>query len=217
MSHVHHERPPLAASVRIPPPADRSGPEGAWHNSDAGKDRTIVLTHPLSEHEWAMIRAFVGKTDREDLRLRFGQSLDFADAATLKRFFDIGSGAGELVCMSDEAGDISGILHRVLTSPSEAEIALIVRSDVKRTGIGEKLLRAALSRAAEERLRILRALVLRENAAMLRLARKIGFVARKPAGFSVEVELDLRQDLRQDGISAEPCGRQLGIARQIAN
>ena len=138
-----------------------------------------------------MIRAFVGKTDREDLRLRFGQSLDFADAASLKRFFDTGS-AGELVCMLDEAGDISGI-HRVLTSSSEAEIALIVRSDVKRTGIGEKLLRTALSRAAKQRLRTLRALVLRENAAMLRLARKIGFVARKPAGFSVEVELDLRQ------------------------
>ena len=217
MRHVHHERPPLAASVRIPPPADRSEPENAWHNSDAGKDRTIVLTHPLSEHEWAMIRAFVGKTDREDLRLRFGQSLDFADAATLKRFFDIGGGAGELVCMLDEAGDISGILHRVFTSPAEAEIALIVRSDLKRTGIGEKLLRAALSRAAEERLQILRALVLCENAAMLRLARKIGFAARKPAGFSVEVELDPRQGLRQDGISAQPCGRQLGIARQIAN
>ena len=164
-----------------------------------------------------MIRAFVGKTDREDLRLRFGQSLDFADAATLKRFFDIGGGAGELVCMLDEAGDMSGILHRVLTSPCEAEIALLVRSDVKRIGIGGKLLRTALSRAAAQRLQTLRALVLRENAAMLRLARKIGFVARKPAGFSVEVELDLRQDLRQDGISTEPRGRQLGIARQIAN
>ena len=217
MSHAHHERSLLAALVRIPPPADRSEVESAWHNGDAGNGRTIVLTHPLSEHAWAMIRAFVGKTDREDLRLRFGQSLDFADAATLKRFFDIGGSAGELVCMLDEAGDISGILHRVLTSPCEAEIALIVRSDVKRTGIGEKLLRTALSQAAEQRLQTLRALVLRENAAMLRLARKIGFMACKPAGFSVEVELDLRQDPGRDGISAEPCGRQLGTARQIAN
>lgn len=139
-----------------------------------------------------MIRTFVSMTDRDDLRLRFGQSLDFQDAATLKRFFDIGGERGELVCMLDETGDMSGILHRVLISPSKAEIALIVRSDLKRTGIGEKLLRTALSRAVQQDLKTLSALVLRENGAMLRLARKIGFVPRKSSGFSVEVEFDLR-------------------------
>jgi ribosomal protein S18 acetylase RimI-like enzyme len=193
MDHLHHERPPLAAPVPVPPLANRGELESAWQNSDVSEGRIIVLTRPLNEREWGMIWAFVGKTDREDLRLRFGQSLDFADAATLKRFFDVGGNAGELVCMLDEAGDISGILHRVLTSPSEAEIALIVRSDVKRTGIGEKLLRTAVSRAAKDDLKTLRALVLRENFAMLRLARKIGFVPRKPSGSSVELEFGLRQ------------------------
>jgi GNAT superfamily N-acetyltransferase len=190
MGHVHHEQSPPAGSVFMPPLACLGEPEDDRRNSGPGKDRTIVLTRPLDEREWRMIRAFIGKTDRDDLRLRFGQALDFADAATLKRFFDIG-GTGEMVCMLDEAGDISGILHRVLTSPSAAEIALIVRSDVKRTGIGEKLLRTALSRAARQNLTTLHAQVLRENGAMLRLARKLGLVPRKPQGFSVELELDV--------------------------
>lgn len=193
MGHLRHEQLPFAAPAAIPPLANQSEPGRGWQNSDAGEGRTVVLPRPLNENAWGMIRAFVGKTDRADLRLRFGQALDFGDAATLKRFFDIGGNAGELVCMLDEAGDISGILHRVLLSPSEAELAVIVRSDVKRTGIGEKLLRIALSRAAKQNLKTLRASVLRENGAMLRLARKIGFVPRKPCGFSVELELDLRQ------------------------
>ena len=139
-----------------------------------------------------MIRTFVGRTDREDLRLRFGQPLDFADDAILKRFFDIGGPCGEQIWALDDAGNIGGVLHRVRTSPSAAEVALIVRSDRKRRGFGEELLRAALARAAKQNLTTLRAYVLGENSAMLRLARKVGFVARSPTGFSVELEFNLR-------------------------
>jgi ribosomal protein S18 acetylase RimI-like enzyme len=213
MSQLHHEQSPLPASIPIPPLASQREPQSAGQTDDAGEDRTVVFTRPLNENEWGMIRAFVAKTDREDLRLRFGQSLDFADAATLKRFFDIGGDGGELVCMLDEAGDITGILQRVLTSPSEAEIALIVRSDRQRMGIGEKLLRTALSRAIGQNLKTLRALVLHENGAMLRLARKFGLASRKPSGFSVELELDLRPG----GTSTVQYEPQRGMAREIAN
>ena len=100
-----------------------------------GAERTIVLAGPLGASEWAMIRAFVGKADRDDLRMRFGQWLDFHSEPILKRFFDIDGKSGELVCTLDDNGNV-GNLHRVLISPREAEIGLIVRSDLKRTGIG---------------------------------------------------------------------------------
>jgi GNAT superfamily N-acetyltransferase len=190
MSRLHHDD-SNPASLGIPPSAAHG--RGHWRCGDFGAERTIVLAGPLGVPEWDMIRTFVGKADRDDLRMRFGQWLDFDSEPILKRFFDIDGNSGELVCTLDENGDISGILHCVLISPCEAEIGLIVRSDLKRTGIGETLLRTALARALQQNLKTLRALVLGENRAMLRLARKIGAVPRQSAGLAVELEFDLSQ------------------------
>jgi GNAT superfamily N-acetyltransferase len=190
MGQLHHGNNALAGRLGMPRSA-RDG--GGWPCGDFGAEPTMVLARPLGAREWDMIRAFVSKTDRDDLRMRFGQWLDFQSEPILKRFFDIDGKDGELVCTLDDNGDISGILHRVLISPCEAEIGLIVRSDLKRTGIGETLLRTALARALQQNLKTLRALVLGENRAMLRLARKIGPVPRKFAGLSVELEFDLSQ------------------------
>jgi RimJ/RimL family protein N-acetyltransferase len=191
MNALHRDDSIPASGFGIPPSA-RHG-RSRWPCGDGGAERTMVLAAPLGASEWAMIRAFIGKTDRDDLRMRFGQWLDFHSEPILKRFFDVGDNSGELVWALDENGDISGILHRVLISPCEAEIGLIVRSDLKRTGIGETLLRTALARALRQNLKTLRALVLGENRAMLRLARKIGAVPRQSAGLSVELEFDLSQ------------------------
>jgi acetyltransferase len=189
------------------PPADRSlmplvsreiaeseiveSADDVWHDRGLGEYRSVVLTRPLRENEWQMIRAFVRNTDRDDLRLRFGRSIDFRDDAVLKRFFDVDGVTGELIYMLDGAGEVCGILHRVLLSPCEAEIALIVRSDRQRRGIGGKLLRIAVTRATRQSLRALRALILWENVPMRRLARKIGLVPRQSAGFAIEVEVEL--------------------------
>ncbi len=48
-----------------------------------------------------MVRAFVRRTEREALRLRFGQAADFADDSTLKRFFGIKDKIGEMIWMLD--------------------------------------------------------------------------------------------------------------------
>jgi N-acetylglutamate synthase-like GNAT family acetyltransferase len=81
--------------------------------------------------------------------------------------------------------------HLVRLSPEQAEIALIVRSDRVRRGIGERLLRITLARAAQHDLKTVTAFVLYENSAMLRLARKLGFGVRNSSGLTVELELQL--------------------------
>jgi ribosomal protein S18 acetylase RimI-like enzyme len=198
--------PPLPAVARL---------ANSWAPGDGDAGQAVVLTRPLSEAQWQKIRTFVGKTDRDDLRLRFGQALDFADDNTLKLFFDVGGACGEQVWALDD-GDIAGILHRVRTSPSEAEIALIIRSDRKRRGFGEKLLRTALVRAVEQNLTTLRAYVLRENSAMLRLALKVGFMPRKATGFSVELEFNQRPAAvwaQIQGVKRAAAGRMTVIRR----
>jgi RimJ/RimL family protein N-acetyltransferase len=176
-----------------PPPVALKA-EGAAPSGVVCHGEIVVLTRALAERDWDMVRAFVRGTSRESLRLRFGQAADFTDDRTLKRFFDIKSPNGEMMWMLEEGGAICAIVHLARLSPGQAEIALIVRSDRARRGIGEALLRTALARAARQGLRTLSAVVLHENTAMLRLARKAGFVPCKSLGLAVELEFDLRRD-----------------------
>lgn len=152
------------------------------------RDQPItVIDGPLVEAEWDMMRTFVQRMEREDLRRRFGYPMNFADAPTLRRAFDIKCGGGQILWLLDETTAIAGIAHRIIVSRLEAEIGLIVRSDLKRLGIGEYLLRTMLARSAQQGLKTLSGLVLWENRAMLRLAAKIGFVPREVSAWTVEV------------------------------
>ncbi len=169
------------------PPSSGEGAV-AWWQGDADGTEIVVLNHALSEPEWDKVRAFVRRTSRESLRLRFGQAIDFRDEPTLRRFVDIDGASGEMIWVLGEGGAIAAIAHLVWLSPEQAEIALIVRSDRSRRGIGERLLRITFARAAQHDLKTLSALVLFENTAMLRLARKLGFEVRASMGLSVELE-----------------------------
>jgi RimJ/RimL family protein N-acetyltransferase len=173
------------------PPVTLGATETAPQGGDAGQGEIVVLTRALAEDEWDMVRAFVRGTSRESLRLRFGQSADLTDDRTLKRFFETKGSNSEMIWMLQEGGAICAIVHLARLSPRHAEIALIVRSDRAHRGIGEALLHAALARAARQGLRTLSAFVLHENTAMLRLARKTGFVPCKSLGLGVELEFDL--------------------------
>jgi acetyltransferase len=152
----------------------------------------LVVTRSLSESDWDMIRAFVRNIEQNDLRLRFGGAIDFHDEDSLRRRFGVNPNSGEIAWLLDERSSIAGISHRVLVSQFEAEIALIVRSDLKRRGIGTRMLNSLIRRSTEERLQTLSAFILHENRAMLNLARKAGFVARATLGFNVELALALR-------------------------
>jgi RimJ/RimL family protein N-acetyltransferase len=195
------------------PPVALGASEAPWKRGEAGHGETVVLTRALTEPDWDMVRAFVRKTSRESLRLRFGQAVNFTDDATLKRFFDIKAPAGEMIWMLDEVGGICAIVHLARLSPGQAEIALVVRSDRARRGIGEAVLRAALARAARQGLRTLSAVVLHENTAMLRLARKTGFVPRKSLGIAVELEFDLCQDFPRNAGAVAVSSPPIPVAR----
>jgi acetyltransferase len=178
-SRIHALHPPVGLPA-IPPPYERFNCS------------PIVVVRPLSEGEWDLVRAFVRRMTPEDLRLRFGHPIDFNDEATMRRFFDIRPKTGEIAWVVDETAAIAGISHRIMVSPEEAEIGLIVRSDRKHRGIGECLLRAMLGRSARQGLKALSAVVPRENRALLRLAAKIGYAPRAANGPSMELVFELR-------------------------
>jgi GNAT superfamily N-acetyltransferase len=161
--------------------AEPIGPATRWFGE------IKVLGRPLAGAEWDMVRAFVRRMKRNDLRLRFGYPLNFDDEATLRRAFDIKAGSGEMIWALDQAATIAGLAHRITVSPAAAELALIVRSDLKRQGVGEFLLRKMLARSARQGITTLGASILRENRAMLELAAKIGYVPRGACGVTIEM------------------------------
>ena len=97
----------------------------------------------------------------------------------------------------DEHGAIAGLLHRIRVSSSEAEIGLVVRSDLKRNGIGESLVRDTLDRSTRGRLKTLSCVVLRENKSTLALARKVGFFPRSITAQSVEFEIQTASEIHR--------------------
>jgi acetyltransferase len=66
---------------------------------------------------------------------------------------------------------------RIVADPDgvTADYAVSTRSDAQHRGIGETALRAILAYAAERGIRSVRGSVLRENAAMRALAKRVGF------------------------------------------
>jgi len=153
--------------------------------------RITILNRPLLDSEWDLVRAFARRLERRDITLRFGRALDLANDSTLKQYFDISPGVGEVAWVLDDTNAITGVSHRITVSHSEAEIALIVRSDLKRLGIGEFLLRQMLVRSAQDGLSTLSASVFQENRPMLKLVDKIGYVPRQTSAWTVEVIFEL--------------------------
>lgn len=158
--------------------------------------RIAVRSSPLSASEWSLMRAFLQQTHRDDLRQRFGHPFAVDDEATARRLFDIRAGSGEISWVTDAAGTIAGVAHRVMVSPAEAEIAVLVRSDCQRRGIGEFLIRALFRRAARQHLKTLHAVVQRDNRAVLRLAAKIGYRCRSSSARTVDLVFDISQSRR---------------------
>jgi acetyltransferase len=149
--------------------------------------RLLVVRGSLAEDEWDLVRAFVHRMEPDDLRARFGHPIAFDDERTLRRFFDVDPATGEIAFVLDETGAIAGLSHRIMVSAAQAEFALIVRSDRKRRGIGECLLRSMMVRAARQGFETLTALVLRDNRAVLKLVAKVGFTQRAATTYSIEL------------------------------
>ncbi len=135
--------------------------------------------------------AFAARLEREDLRLRFAGlvKLDCEDLRIQLLAIDHTQHEA-LAAFAD--GEMLAIAHLVRTAPATAEFALIVRSDLKRHGLGRVLLARLVEHACRLGLRALTAQVLGENLPMLRLAREVGFRSVGRSGFLIDMAEDLR-------------------------
>ena len=137
-------------------------------------------TVPAEDDEDA-ISYFLGRLEAEDLRLRFGGGRPPGEPAALRRRLGLGDPRSAVLLSLDTAGAIAGM----------AETAVIVRSDLKRRGVGTALMGRLVRHARMCGLTRLMAMVLYENLPARRLVRRLGFRQIGPLDMDLHFQLDL--------------------------
>jgi len=111
----------------------------------------------------------------DDIRLRFGRPVALGDAGTFRRLFGLDDRKIETIGLFDLSGQILGLATVAWMGPGTAEIALIIRSDLQRRGLGSTLLANVIKDARDAGFRLLSAHIDYGNVPMRRLARRFGF------------------------------------------
>jgi acetyltransferase len=152
----------------------------AWAETPEGKRVFIRPIKPEDEHLYG---AFVAKLEPEDIRFRFLTPRKEFSHRFIARFTQIDyARAMAFVGLDPEQNALLGIA-RLAADPdyTSAEYAVIVRSDLKGTGIGWALMQHLVHYAAVEGLHELYGEVLSTNTRMLEMCRSLGFTVAADA------------------------------------
>ncbi len=151
-------------------------------------DGRPVLVRPIRPDDAAGLRAGFRRLTPHDVRMRFLQSLPDlspAQAAYLTRI-DYDRHMALVAIGQDRDGGMDGWGVARLVADAQgaaAELAIVVRSDVQRQGIGSLLIARLLAYAGARGFGQIWGDVLAENQVMLAMAAKRGFrIARSPEG-----------------------------------
>ena len=127
----------------------------------------------------------------EDVRRRFGRLAALRDGDSFRRLFGLDDGKIETVGAFDVSGRLLGLATIAWVRPGTAEVALIIRSDLQRRGLGATLLAHVIKGARGAGFDLLLAHIDCGNVPMQRLARRFGFELAGNRAATVEAQLVL--------------------------
>ena len=142
--------------------------------------RTVTM-RPIRPEDEAQHLAFLGRLDPEDIRMRVFYSRRSIERSELARLTQIDY-EREMAIVAVAAGpdgleETLGAVRAVADPDNlDAEFGVIVRSDLKRLGLGPILMHKLIRTLREQGTQRLVGTVLAQNHAMLALAQRLGFV-----------------------------------------
>ena len=160
------------------------------------KNGLEILFRPIRAEDEYILKAFVDRQTPEDLRLRFfnaAHTFDHADMANFTQL-DYERQMAFVACVfKDGAWEIIGVV-RTTTSPDNenAEFGMMVRSDMKKLGIGRLLLEKMIRYTKSRGSKWLLSETMRENTAMQALARRVGMAVENSPEDDEAVRLVLK-------------------------
>jgi GNAT superfamily N-acetyltransferase len=141
--------------------------------SDSRPEAGRYAVCPLRGIEWADWWQFFSHLAPADIRYRFGRLVS-VDAAL--RLLTLPNRYGSAIFGAFCSEGLVGIANLAKDDMGQAEIAILVRSDWKRQGIGEALMRALLCQARRDHLQVY-GIIQPSNSAIIALMRRFGFVS----------------------------------------
>jgi acetyltransferase len=148
----------------------------AWVRTMEAEGR-LLKVRPIRPEDERLYGDFLAKLTPEDMRLRFFGLLVKPTHEQIARFTQIDyARAMAFVAIDAESGQLAGV-SRLATDPdyTEAEFAVVVRSDLHGRGIGGTLMQTLIDYARAEGIGCLHGEALRRNTGMLMLCRRLGF------------------------------------------
>jgi len=156
------------------------------------------------EDEDALVE-MLRRSDRGDIRLRFFAAIKRFDHPFAARLTQLDyEREMAFVAQPQDADSILGAVHLIAEPNQErAEFAVMVRSDMKQSGLGYCLMQAMLDHAQRMGITWVEGEVMLENDAMRRMARELGFkeqeLERGADSVAISLKLDHAADDDTDG------------------
>ncbi|MBT0722640.1 GNAT family N-acetyltransferase [Rosenbergiella collisarenosi] len=143
------------------------------------KDGRNALFRPILPEDEPQLLAFIGRVTKEDLYYRyFSEINEFThdDLATMTQIDYDREMAFVAVIEENGVETIIGVTRAISDSDNiDAEFSILVRSDLKRLGLGKKLLEKMVSYTRDHGLKQLNGITMPNNTGMIALARQLGF------------------------------------------
>jgi acetyltransferase len=146
---------------------------------EAGRSGKVHI-RPIRPEDEALYQDFLAKVTRDDQRLKFFTAAPALSHRYLAQLMQIDYAREMAFVAISEDGKLLGVV-RMVADPdyTQAEYAVLVRSDLKGCGLGWCLMQYLIAYARAEKLQRLHGSVLADNTTMLRMCRELGFTVER--------------------------------------
>ncbi|MDN2483211.1 bifunctional acetate--CoA ligase family protein/GNAT family N-acetyltransferase [Vibrio agarivorans] len=140
------------------------------------KDGRKVLMRPIKPEDEPKHAAFIHKVSKEDLYKRFFTDVGEFNHESLAAFTQIDYDREMAFVVEEPNGDILGVARAMITPDnSDAEFAVLIRSDQKGLGLGKVLMTNIINYCRQRNTKQISGMTMPTNQGMLNLAKRLGF------------------------------------------
>jgi RimJ/RimL family protein N-acetyltransferase len=154
-----------------------------WQRHFVLGDGWRIFVRPLRPDDDALIRDLLAHVSKEDLRLRFFDSIKEFSPQFIARLTDLDyARAMAFVAIDEVSHETLGVVRLHTDQTREAgEYAVLLRSDLKGRGLGWALMQLIIEYAKFAGLNRIYGEILEENSVMLKMCRELGFTVATDA------------------------------------